>query len=70
VPDGSVEIAQSFRDKGLLKHRIVRRDSCTLREDLDCLIEIAGHYSPDWILKNDADEFLESREQGRTLLDR
>jgi glycosyltransferase involved in cell wall biosynthesis len=67
--DGSVEIAQSFRDKGLLEHRIVRRNSFTLREDLDCLIEMASVYFPDWILKNDADEFLEPREQGRTLLD-
>ena len=67
--DGSIEIAQGFRGKGLLEHRIVRRDFLRLREDLDCLIEMASAYFPDWILKNDADEFLESREQGRTLFD-
>jgi glycosyltransferase involved in cell wall biosynthesis len=67
--DGSIEIAQNFRDKGLLEHRIVRRNSYAVREDLHCLIEMASNYSPDWILMNDADEFLELREQGRTLLE-
>lgn len=67
--DGSIDIAQRFKGKGLLEHRILRRDVCKLREDLDCLIEMAARYSPDWILKNDADEFLEAREAGHMLLE-
>jgi glycosyltransferase involved in cell wall biosynthesis len=67
--DGSVEIAQSFEGKGLLEHRILRRDVLRSREDLDYLIKMAARHSPDWILKNDADEFLEPREGGQTLLD-
>jgi glycosyltransferase involved in cell wall biosynthesis len=67
--DGSVEITESFEGKGLLEHRVIRRDVLRLREDLDCLIKMAARHSPDWILKNDADEFLEAREAGQTLVD-
>jgi glycosyltransferase involved in cell wall biosynthesis len=67
--DGSVEVAQGFRGMGLLEHRIVKRDVYEWSEDLECLIKMATMYSPDWILCNDADEFLEPRERGRTLHD-
>jgi glycosyltransferase involved in cell wall biosynthesis len=65
--DGSIEIARGFIGRGLLEHKVVRRSVYSLRESLDCLIEMAARYSPDWILINDADEFLEPRESGATL---
>jgi glycosyltransferase involved in cell wall biosynthesis len=65
--DGSVEIALSYKGRGLLEHRIVVRDFLNLREDLECLIDMARKYSPDWILHNDADEFLEPSGVGRTI---
>ena len=65
--DGSIEIAQAFTGKGLLEHKVVRRSVWKYREDLDCLIQMAARHSPDWVVYNDADEFLEPREPGRTL---
>jgi glycosyltransferase involved in cell wall biosynthesis len=67
--DGSVEIARGFSGIGLLEHRVVKRDVFKLSEDLDCLVQMAAMHSPDWILLNDADEFLEPREPGQTLYD-
>jgi glycosyltransferase involved in cell wall biosynthesis len=65
--DGSIEIAQGFKGRGLLEHKVVRRSVWKYREDLDCLIRMAAKHSPDWIVYNDADEFLEPREPGQTL---
>ena len=62
--DGSIEIVQQYRGLRLLEHRIVRRDSFSLKKDLECSLEMARKYHPDWILRNDADEFLESAAGG------
>jgi glycosyltransferase involved in cell wall biosynthesis len=67
--DGSIEIAQAFIGKGLLEHKVVRRSLWEYRKDLDCVIEMAAKYTPDWIVCNDADEFLEPRELDQTLCD-
>ncbi len=67
--DGSIEIIQNFEGKGLLDHEIVRHSVFRRQEGLDSLVEMAARHSPDWILANDADEFLEPREPGQTLYD-
>jgi glycosyltransferase involved in cell wall biosynthesis len=65
--DGSIELAKQHRGKGLLEHRTVTRESITLRKDLDCSLEMARKYDPDWIIRNDADEFLEAPNSDMTL---
>ena len=65
--DGSIEIARGFRGKGLLEHRTLNRGVWKLQADLDCLVEMAARHTPDWIVLNDADEFLEPRELRTTL---
>jgi glycosyltransferase involved in cell wall biosynthesis len=67
--DGSIEIAQAFKGKGLLEHKVMRRGVWKYRDDLDCLIQMAAKHLPDWIVYNDADEFLEPRQPGQTLHD-
>lgn len=58
--DGSVQIAKRYMNRGLLEHRIIVRDFSWPNLDLACLNEMASRYDPDWILRNDADEFLEA----------
>jgi glycosyltransferase involved in cell wall biosynthesis len=67
--DGSIEIALSYRGRGLLEHKLVPRERRRLELDLDCLLEMASRYYPDWILSNDADEFLEAPNRRETLHD-
>ena len=67
--DGSIEIAQAFKGKGLLEHKVMRRGVWKYRDDLDCLIQMATRHSADWIVYTDADEFLEPRQPGQTLHD-
>ena len=65
--DGSVEIALSYAGKGLLEHKVVKHDTMMWGKNLDCLLEMAARHHPDWILKNDADEFLEPPQEDETL---
>ena len=65
--DGSVEIAQNYAGKGLLEHKVLKHDTMMWGENLDRLLEMAARHHPDWILKNDADEFLEPPQEDETL---
>ncbi len=67
--DGSIEIALSYRNKGLLEHKIMKRKYMIWALDLQYLIKMASKYNPDWILCNDADEFLEPPDTSETLHD-
>ncbi len=67
--DGSVEIAKRYANRGLLEHRVIVRDFSWPNLDLACLNEMASRYTPDWILRNDADEFLEAQDAGMKLSD-
>ena len=64
---GSNRNRTSLPGKGLREHKVVRRGVWKYREDLDCLIQMAARHSADWIVYNDADEFLEPRQPGQTL---
>jgi len=65
--DDSIEIVRSYEGKGLLEHRTVRRDHFRWGLDLDCMLEMASRHDADWILRNDADEFLQPPEADETL---
>lgn len=65
--DGSIEIALSYNNQGLLEHQIARRDVFKASETLEMSLELARKYSPNWIIRNGADEFLEPRSVGITL---
>lgn len=65
--DGSIKLVKQHPGRGLLEHKIVRRESITLSKDLDCSLEMARRYEPDWIIRNDADEFFEAPDHHMTL---
>jgi glycosyltransferase involved in cell wall biosynthesis len=67
--DKSREIALSYKDRGLLEHIVVRMDTWKASDALDTSLELAYKYSPDWILRNDADEFLEPTSVTATLFE-
>ena len=65
--DGSAEIARGFAGKGLLELKILKRNHFQLKENLDVLLKMAIRYRPDWIIRNDADEFFEGPVAGQSL---
>jgi glycosyltransferase involved in cell wall biosynthesis len=67
--DGSIEIALSYSGRGLLEHRALRHEVMRWGQNLDDLVGMAGGHHPDWILKNDADEFLEPPNSNETLVE-
>jgi len=65
--DGSYEICQEFFKNGQIElHRFETKDQQTI-ETLRKLYDMALVKSPDWIIKNDSDEFLESEKKDLTL---
>jgi glycosyltransferase involved in cell wall biosynthesis len=67
--DGSIDIAREYYTKGLLAHEVVKRDFKRWDLDLEYSLQMAIACSPEWILRNDADEFFESAVLGERLCD-
>jgi len=67
--DKSIQIALKYAGKGLLAHEVVKRDYKRSDLDLPHSLQMAIKHNPDWILRNDADEFLESPIPDKTLHD-
>jgi len=65
--DRSLEIVRGFGDKGLLAYTVFPNQEIHSNKEYDWAIRMASDFRPDWILINDADEFYEPRESGRTL---
>jgi glycosyltransferase involved in cell wall biosynthesis len=67
--DGSREIAEGFRGAGVLAiERLVWEGSFSLSAQLAAKQRIASHYTHDWFVHVDADEWLQSPHKGQTLL--
>jgi glycosyltransferase involved in cell wall biosynthesis len=59
--DGSLAIEQGFLGKGVLEVRVVPPDPYyDLKRVLNEAYALALNYSPDWLVRVDADEFIES----------
>jgi glycosyltransferase involved in cell wall biosynthesis len=66
--DGSLEIERAFLGKGVLEVRTLHPSPYhELKDQLKEAYELALQYSPDWIVSDDADEFLESPYPNTTL---
>src|SRR5208283_5249448 len=65
--DGSYEICRKFVGKGVLRVERLLTERHELRLMRRELYKLALEYSPEWVLRSDADEFLESPYRGLTL---
>jgi len=68
--DNTFEICKKFVDKGILK--LVQFNTKSYQWDLilRILYDLALTENPDWVIRSDSDEFLESGIKGMTLKDR
>ncbi|MFV0410364.1 MAG: hypothetical protein ACK5LJ_11920 [Paracoccus sp. (in: a-proteobacteria)] len=68
--DGSAEIAQELRGKGILSvGNLPYAGSFSVEQQLKDKARLVHEYEPEWIMNIDADEIIECRDTGRGLHD-
>jgi len=67
--DKTFEICKEYLDKGILSLKKIQTSWFKWDLILRILYDLAIEQSPDWVIRSDADEFLESDQPGITLKD-
>jgi len=67
--DDTYKICKKFLDRGIVKLVQFKTNSYKWDLILRMLYDLAIEQSPDWVIRSDSDEFLESGEKGVTLKD-
>lgn len=67
--DGTFSICEKFLGKGVLRLEKVDTTSFQVENNLRILYDLALMEKPDWVIKNDADEFLETGVKDQKLVD-
>lgn len=65
--DKSYEICKKFLGKGILTLQQFKSDTYRSEVNHRILYDMALTHSPDWVIRSDSDELLESGQQGSTL---